>query len=32
MGVQVLRKYVLLGGDSFVTRTAFIGALGIICV
>jgi len=31
-GVQVLRKYLLLGEDSFVTRTAFIGPLGIVCV
>jgi len=30
-GVQVLRKYLLLGEDSFVTRTAFIDPLGIIC-
>jgi len=30
--VQVLRKYVLLGEDSSVTRTACIGPLGIICV
>jgi len=31
-GVQVLGKYLLLGEDSFVTRTAFIGPLGIICI
>jgi len=30
--VQVLRKYLLPGEDSFVTRTAFIGPLGIICI